>query len=102
MCHLQCHIHSNTLYLHAPGRVLVEEGVDDYSRAGALDVAGPVSSSLVRDQSLKLAKACGWTLTVDAFATKSNSLLSRFFTRYAEQDVEAEDANQNRVFNQSK
>jgi len=31
-------------------------------------------------------------LTVDAFASKSNSLLPRFFARYAEPDAEAEDA----------
>ncbi len=92
MCHLQRHIRSNTIYLHAPGHVLVEEGVDDHSRAGALDVARPANSSLVRDQSLKLAKACGWTLMVDAFASKSNRLLPRFFARYAEPDAEAEKA----------
>jgi hypothetical protein len=49
MCYLQRHLRSNTLYLHAPGRVLVEEGVDDHSRARAIGVAGPISSGLVRD-----------------------------------------------------
>ena len=44
-CRLQLLIGCNTLYLHAPGRTLVDEGVDDYSRSGALDVAGPVSST---------------------------------------------------------
>ena len=96
MCHLQRHISINTLYLHAPGRVLVEEGFNDHSLAGALDVAGPVSSSMVSDQSLKHAGACAWTMMVDTFASKSkflsNSLLSRFFARYAEPDVEAKDA----------
>jgi hypothetical protein len=37
-------------------------------------------------------QALGWTLTVGAFASKSNSLLPRFFARYAEPDAEAEDA----------
>jgi hypothetical protein len=92
VCRLQRHLRCDTLYLHAPGRVLVEEGVDDLSRTGALDIAGPVSSSLVRDHSLKLAQSLGWTLTVDAFASKSNSLLPRFFARYAEPEAEAEDA----------
>ena len=57
-----------------------------------MDIAGPVSSSLVRDHSLKLAQSLGWTLMVDAFASKSNSLLPRFFARYAEPEAEAEDA----------
>jgi hypothetical protein len=92
VCRLQRHLRCDTLYLHAPGRVLVEEGVDDLSQAGALDIAGPVSSSLVRDHSLKLTRTLGWTLTVDAFASKSNSLLPRFFARYAEPDAEAVDA----------
>jgi hypothetical protein len=80
------------LTLHAPGRVPVEEGVDDHSRAGALEITGPVSSRLVRQRALTLAASCGWTLTVDAFASDSNSLLPRFFARYAEPSAEAEDA----------
>jgi hypothetical protein len=35
---------------------------------------------------------CGWPLTVDAFASESNSLLPRLFARYAEPSAEAEDA----------
>ena len=46
------------LYLHAPGRVLTDEGVDEHSRAGALEVAGPVSSVFVRAHALQLAAAC--------------------------------------------
>ncbi len=44
----------NTLYLHAPGTVLIEEGVDDLSRETAADVAGPVSGTLVRSHALRL------------------------------------------------
>jgi hypothetical protein len=77
------------LTLHAPGRVLVEEGVDDHSRAGALDVSGPVSSRGVRQRVLALAASCGWSLTVDAFTSASNSLLPRFFARYAEPTAES-------------
>jgi hypothetical protein len=80
------------LTLHAPGRVLVDEGVDDHSRAEALEVAGPVSSRRVRQRALALAESCGWTLTIDAFASASSSLLPRFFARYAEPTAEAEDA----------
>ena len=91
-CHLQRRVLCHTLHLHAPGRVLVDEGVDDHSRAGALEVSGPVSTPRVRDLALRLAAACGWTLTVDAFASHSNALLPRFFARYAEPSAEAEDA----------
>jgi hypothetical protein len=91
-CLAQRKARCQVLTLHAPGRVLVEEGVDDHSRDGALEVAGPVSSRLVRQRALSLAASCGWTLTVDAFASASNSLLPRFFARYAEPTAEAEDA----------
>jgi hypothetical protein len=47
---------------------------------------------LVRDRASALAQALGWELTVDAFASESNSLLPRFFARYAEPQAEAEDA----------
>jgi hypothetical protein len=82
----------NTLYLHAPGTVLITEGVDDLSRESAADVAGPVSSPRVRSRVFRLAASLGWKLTVDAFASAANSLLPRFFARYAEPQAEAEDA----------
>jgi hypothetical protein len=89
---LQRDLRCSTLFLHAPGRVLVDEGVDDHSRAGALEVAGPVSSARVRDRAIRLAALCGWPMTVDAFASEANTLLPRFFARYAEPRAEFEDA----------
>ncbi len=56
----------------------------------ASEVAGPVSSDLVRAQARQLASLCGWSLTVDALASESNSLLPRFFARFAEPRAEAE------------
>jgi hypothetical protein len=91
-CRLQHRVLCNTLYLHAPGRTLVEEGVDELSRAGALEVAGAVSSPFLRERVRTLARELDWQLTVDAFATKSNAFLPRFFARYAEPAAEAEDA----------
>jgi hypothetical protein len=35
-CQLQHRVRCNPLYLHAPGRVLVAEGIDAHSRDGAL------------------------------------------------------------------
>ena len=91
-CRLQRRIGCSTLFLHAPGRTLVEEGVDDLSRDGALDVAGPVSSPYLRAQALRLARAVGWSITVDAFASEANAFAPRFFARYAEPRAEVEDA----------
>jgi hypothetical protein len=71
----RCH----ALFLHAPGSQLVEEGINDLSRTAAADVAGPVSSPLVRSYADLLARSLGWELTVDAFASEANSLLPRFF-----------------------
>ena len=89
---LQHRVQCNTLFLHAPGRTLIEEGVDDHSRAGALEVVGPASSPYLRDRVHALARDLGWPLTVDAFATEANALVPRFFARYAEPQAEAEDA----------
>ncbi len=72
--------------------MLVDEGVDDHSRRGTLEVAGPVSSTKVRERSLRLADACSWKITLDTFASESNTLLPRFFARYAEPSAEAENA----------
>ena len=80
------------MFLHAPGRTLVDEGVDELSRARALEVAGPVSSPFLRERVRALARRLDWQLTVDAFATESNAFLPRFFARYAEPAAEAEDA----------
>jgi len=85
---LQC----SPLFLHAPGRVLIEEGVDDASRSLAQEIAGPVSGPLLRKRVLAAAEALGWRITVDAFASHANALVPRFFARYAEPMAEAEDA----------
>ena len=80
------------MHLHAPGQTLIDEGIDDLSRDKAADITGPVSGPGLRERVLSLAASLGWTLTIDAFATAANTLLPRFFARYAEPDAEAEDA----------
>ena len=90
MLHREARCHP--LFLHAPGDLLILEGVDGLSREVASEVSGPTSSPLVRDRATQLARALGWELTVDAFASESNTLLPRFFARYAEPQAEAEDA----------
>ena len=91
-CRLERRVGCETLHLHAPGRVLIEEGVDDLSRTTAEEVSGPVSGAFVRREAFQLAQHHGWTLTVDAFASEANAALPRFFARHAEPRAEAEDA----------
>ena len=79
MLHREARCHP--LFLHAPGDLLILEGVDGLSREVASEVSGPTSSPLVRDRATQLARALGWELTVDAFASESNTLLPRFFAR---------------------
>ena len=80
------------LHLNAPGRLLVDEGVDDASRSLAAEVAGPVSGPELRRRIWAVAAQCGWHITVDAFASADNALTPRFFARFAEPLAEAEDA----------
>jgi hypothetical protein len=92
VCRLEHKIGCHTLHLHAPGQTLIAEGIDALSRDTALEVAGPVSGPGLRGRVRTLAATLGWPLTVDAFASASNTLLPRFFARFAEPDAEAEDA----------
>ena len=80
------------LFLHAPGKTLVAEKVDEASRDGAKEVRGPAVTGMLRDAVFELAAAQGWNITVDLFASVSNSLVPRFFARYAEPDAEGVDA----------
>ena len=91
-CHLHRRLRSNALFLHAPGRVLMAEGIDGHSREGALAVTSSASGPRLRAFAHELAATCGWTITVDAFASECNSLLPRFYARYAEPNAEVEDA----------
>jgi hypothetical protein len=80
------------LYLHAPGKALIEEGVDDASRRLASAIAGPACSEALRRQVHELASLVGWEITLDAFASASNRLVPRYFSEFAEPLSEAVDA----------
>jgi hypothetical protein len=83
---------ASLLCLHAPGLVLIDEGVDDLSRDATIDVTGPATDLHLRQRIHSLLAHCGWNITVDAFASTDNALTPRFFARYAEPAAEAEDA----------
>lgn len=80
------------LYLHAPGKALVDEGVDDASRRLASAIAGPACSEALRRQVHELASLVGWEIALDAFASASNRLVPRYFSEFAEPLSEAVDA----------
>ena len=83
---------SSPHFLHAPGRVLIAEGVDDLSRDTAVTVSGPVSDARLRGMADSLLASCGWSLTIDAFASTDNAVVPRFFAHFAEPAAEFEDA----------
>jgi len=81
------------LTLFAPGKILVHEGIDHESRAGAAALRCSESGPGLRDLVKKLATTLGWgPLTLDLFATASNTLTCRFFSQFPEPLAEYPDA----------
>lgn len=80
------------LFLHAPGKDLVAEGIDGASRDLASNIAGPACSTALRGLLFNVAAELSWTITVDAFASECNRLVPRFFSEFAEPGAEAVDA----------
>jgi hypothetical protein len=82
---------ASLLCLHAPGLVLIDEGVDDLFRNATIDITGPVMDPYLLQRIPCLLAHCGWSITVDAFASTDNALMPSFFARYTEPAAEAED-----------
>ena len=80
------------MLLHAPGSVMKAERVDDLSRAVAQQLRSHESSPALRRLVVLEAHRLGGPISVDLFATASNALVPRFFSRTAEPDSEAIDA----------
>ena len=80
------------LFLHAPGKDLVEERIDDASRRLASAIAEPALPPALRSLVHEVAAGQGWSISVDLFATASSCLVDRFFSEYAEPKAEAVDA----------
>ena len=85
-------LNCDLLFLHAPGRDLVEEGIDRLSRDVALSLRGPSCNADLRLKIYNMAATLGWVLSIDLFATSSNALTARFFSRFPEPQSEFEDA----------
>jgi hypothetical protein len=85
-------LEATPLFLHAPGKTLIAEGVDDASRRLASAIAGPACSVALRNRIFALASQLGWSISVDAFASISNRLVARYFAEFAEPQAEAVDA----------
>jgi hypothetical protein len=71
-CHLQRRVRCNLLYLHAPGRVLVAEGIGAHSRDGASKDTTTTCGPRIRALARQLALTCGWTITIDTITSESN------------------------------
>jgi len=80
------------LFLHVPGTTLMAEGIDAASRAGAALELGPACGSELRALIRSRAACLQWSISVDLFASASNAIVPRFFSRYPEPGAEAVDA----------
>ena len=79
------------LFLHAPGRTMVDEGIDDASRSLAQRIRGPACNESFRSIIFAAAGRRGWSISVDAFVSSANRLVARYYSEYAEADSEAVD-----------
>ena len=67
-------LNCDLLFLHAPGRDLVEEGIDRLSRETAMSLRGPSCNIQLRKDIHAMAITLDWKLSVDLFATASNAI----------------------------
>jgi hypothetical protein len=89
-----------TPLLHVPGLALVQEGIDGASRDGhefgqgvnVSSLSGPAVTDQLWARIQSLADELHWKLTIDLFATASNSRTDRFVSWYPEPGAEAFDA----------
>jgi len=89
-----------TPLLHVPGLALMAEGIDGASRAGHAfgqgmnveEIRGPSITDQLWNRIQALADQQGWKLTIDLFATASNSRTDRYVSWFPEPDAEAYDA----------
>ena len=77
------------LFLHVPGTTLMAEGIDAASREGAEAELGPACGPALRTAIHDTAARLGWSVSVDLFATASNAVVPRYFSRYPEPSSEA-------------
>ena len=79
-------------FLHVSGKRLIEEGLDDGSRAHAEVLRGPACGKRLRGRILNFAQRLGLTLTVDFFASACNAVTPRFMSWTEEPTSERADA----------
>ena len=85
-------LRTENYFLHVPGNLLVEEGVDGASRELARQVSFPASTYLMKELLREEAASLGWTLSLDLFASGSNAVVPRYFSRCAEPGADSIDA----------
>ena len=85
---------------HVPGLQLVAEGIDGASRAGddlglginVQSTLGPAVSDGLWAKVQEVSASVGWRITVDAFASASNTRAARFWSEFLEPGADAVDA----------
>ena len=80
------------MFLHVSGERLIEEGVDNGSRAEARRIWGPKCSRVLRDFIFDFCKRQQCEITIDFFASSCNALVPRFASWSKEPGTEAVDA----------
>jgi hypothetical protein len=78
--------------LHVSGERLIEEGVDEASRAMAQALRGPKCGPTLRRRILSVLAAQGMHLTIDMFASSCNALVPRFNSWSLEPENETTDS----------
>ena len=92
--------HVELIPMHVPGTTLVDEGIDGASRDGddfgrganVGAIQGPAVSDALWIVIQEVAAKANLRMSIDRFATASNSRLERFNSRFPEPNAEATDA----------
>lgn len=77
-------LHLNVWFLHCPGAVIIDEGVDAASRSGVASILGPACAPSLRALIARVEVALSRRITVDLFASNCNALVPRFYSMYAQ------------------
>jgi hypothetical protein len=82
----------DSVFLHAPGVDLIQEDIDAASRAGMLALHGPAFNQDAVSLVHALAFPLDWRISIDLFASRTNTIAQRSFAQFAELDAEGRDA----------
>jgi hypothetical protein len=79
-------------FLHIPGTEMIANGVDELSREGAAEIAGPSLDEQMKAEILEMCNDANITITIDLFASCTNKFTDRYCSRFYEPESESTDA----------